>query len=329
MNPNLINSSPPNSSTNSLMVAATPRTSKTTKHAALIDKTEQNMHKLLSPLSNKNWLQGVVDVVQHQPNLSKIVAIFDLILPRSMNQEVNLLGFHLKGHHQFEGYHPTAIKMAVSPQGDLYRHLEAKNPQGVFGTIYQRLSGKQPTSLQAAKPTLKLPIDQTMESKGVVNYAERQQVIQKLVCVLLDTEQKSKILIKNNNHIDIDPEVASNLILKLLPQAQKYLSLDWLNQLEWVLAPQENDADCANGACLSDSQIKRILTLHPSLIELVTVLDRLTYPSRGGHVQTEEIFPVFEQEDFIMKVGEVLGEEKIYLPTFLNQLSRSALIDQP
>ncbi len=275
----------------------------------------ENQNKLFQAFEQTNWLQARADIAQNQPNLSRVLAALDLVLPRQVNEQSDCLGVLVKAHHIQDTHCPQSLWVkgnlnSGNPQLDNLLQFE-KNPEGEKASRAKDLN------------------DGTVQ-------LQRLEALHWLTGMLLNEQlDVATSLIQHNNTLDLSDQATKTLLNRVLPQTARPkketthgLSQQWYGQLVSALAPETDNNPPA--AHLSSNEIHQSKQTALEIIELVSLLDWATLPASKSGPQLSE-FPVYSEnglsdaiENLIENEYENETEDGVnpYLPTLISGLSR-------
>lgn len=296
--------------------------------SALVPKNRHTMLELLKPLTQSNWLQARVEIMDKQPNLSQLVACLDLLLPVIPGTSIHLAGYEIQAFETFQGGCPQFlnIKKSEYPQGEVDNSSNLSTLQRVRSIIPN--PWQAPKKAANAETTLIFPFENEILRKGIKKSLVREEVFRKLVCVLIDQTKHATPFAKTEGVIDITSETLSRIVQVILPHAQTELTENWLGDIKRALSLSKNESHQVNPAYLLPAQIERVSKLHPKLITLIMSLDMSTFPSKGRINDGAELFPILDEEDYMYARGAISKKnaENPYFQTHLSNLGRHAVV---
>lgn len=275
----------------------------------------ENQNRLFQAFEQSNWLQARVDIAQNQPNLSRVLAALDLVLPRQMNEKLDFLGVQVKAHHIQDANCPQSLWVKGKPN--------TNNPQ------LDHLLQFETTPEGEQILRVKNQTDDTVQ-------LQRLEALHWLTGMLLNEQPATATnLTQHNNTLDLSDQTTKMLLNRVLPQTARQkqetthgLNQQWYGQLVSSLTPEtDNYPPSAN---FSSNEINQLQQTAPEIIDLVNLLDWATLPALKNGPQLSE-FPVHSENSLSDAIENLIENEyeneteeasNPYLPTLITGLNR-------
>ncbi len=317
-------------------------------HETCVEPTTHNINQFLSAFEQDNWMHSRAAIAQNQPNLSRVFAALDFLLPRQANQSSSFLGITVKSHHIQDEHSPQSIWINKNAQiniSDNYIFQTEKTSPTLLQRVLPGLK-RAPNLTQSA---ISLEIEQRAKTllewdsgpEGLVQrqtdwdgfvQMPRDKTIQLIVSLMLPQVTTNTTLIQNHTgHIDFSLQTTNALLEKILPapvdlsQQDPNLAQQWYSILLDTLIHTDGEQSSPTSD-LTQQQLLNLLQQHPDVIDLVNLIDWAMLPgAKTTQDQTE--YPVHTEDSLSDWVEHAIkttnpGNNNYYLPTLVPGLSR-------